>query len=116
MNELIKYTLDFLKVLGDQTRLEIINLLKESPKSSKDLEIALSKKQPSISQQLKILYNSNLITFETIENHNKKKTKYYELKDVNIFNVISNIQSFVAKINNQRFKDLQNLDIIDTLS
>ena len=116
MNELIKYTLDFLKVLGDQTRLEILNLLKEGPKSSKDLETALSKKQPSISQQLKILYNSNLIIFETIENNNNKKTKYYELKDANIFNIISSIQSYVARINNQRIKDLQNFDIIDTLS
>ena len=116
MNELIKYTLDFLKVLGDQTRLEILNHLKEKPKSSKDLEKALSKKQPSISQQLKILLNANLITFETRENHNKKKTKYYELKDTDIFNIISSMQSYVAKINNQRIKDLQNLDIIDTLS
>lgn len=116
MNELIKYTLDFLKALSDQTRLEILNLLKEAPKSSKDLEKALNKKQSSISQQLKILYNSNLITFEIIKNYNKKKTKYYKLKDANIFNIISSIQSYVAKINNQRIKDLQNLDIIDTLS
>jgi len=116
MNELIKYTLDFLKVLGDQTRLEILNLLKEGPKSSKDLQKALDKKQPSISQQLKILYNSNLITFETKENHNKKKTKYYKLKDKNIFNILSSIQSYVAKMNNQRIKDLHNLDIIDALS
>ena len=48
MNELIKYTLDFLKVLGDQTRLQMLNLLKEGPKSSKDLEKAFKKKQPSI--------------------------------------------------------------------
>ena len=116
MNELIKYTLDFLKVLSDHTRLEILNLLKETPKSSKDLEKALNKKQPSISQQLKILSNSNLITFETIENDNKKKTKYYKLNDANVINIISSIQSYVAKINNQRIKDLQNLDIIDTLS
>jgi predicted transcriptional regulator len=116
MNEIIKYTLDFLKVLGDQTRLEILNLLKEGPKSSKDLEKTLRKKQPSISQQLKILDNANLITHKTKENHNKKKINYYELKDTNIFNIISSIQSYVAKINNQRIKDLRNLDIIDTLS
>ena len=116
MSELIKHTLDFLKVLSDQTRLEILNLLKESPKSSKDLEKALNKKQPSISQQLKILNNSKLITFDVIENNNKKKTKYYKLKDRNIFHIISSIQSYVAKINNQRIKDLRNLDIIDTLS
>ena len=116
MNELIKHTLDFLKVLGDQTRLEILNLLKEGPKSSKDLQNTLNKKQPSISQQLKILHNSNLITYDTIKNNNKKKTKYYKLNDRNIFNIISSIQSYVAKINNQRIKDLQNLDIIDTLS
>ena len=116
MNELIKYTLDFLKVLGDQTRLEILNLLKEGSKSSKDIEIALNKKQPSISQQLKILYNANLITYKTKENNNKKKTKYYNLKDKNIFNIISSIHSYVAKNKDYSISDLQNLDIIDTLS
>jgi DNA-binding transcriptional ArsR family regulator len=116
MNELIKYTIDFLKVLSDQTRLEILNLLKDAPKSSKDLEESLNKKQPSISQQLKILLNSNLITFETIENSNKKKIKYYKLKDKNIFKIISSIQSYVSQINNERFKDLRNMDIFDTLS
>lgn len=116
MNELIKYTLDFLKVLGDQTRLQMLNLLREGPKSSKDLEKALKKKQPSISQQLKILHNANLITFDIKENNNKNKTKSYKLNDTNIFNILSSIQSYVAKINNQKFKDLQNLDIIDTLS
>jgi len=116
MNDLIKYTLDFLKVLGDQTRLEILYLLKEAPKSSKDIERALDKKQPSISQQLKILYNANIVTFDMKENKNKKKAKSYKLNDKHIFDIISNIQSYVAKINNLKIRELQNLDIIDTLS
>ena len=116
MNELIKYTLDLLKVLSDKTRLEILHYLNESPRSSKDLQKLLSKKQPSISQQLKILYSADLITFYTKENRKKKKIKYYKLKDDDIVSVLSSIKSYVAKVNNEKMRNLQDLDIIDTLS
>jgi len=115
MNELIKFSLEFLRVLGDQTRLEIIELLKGGPKTSKEIQMELDKSQPTISQHLKTLYGSNLIIFELKENINKKKLQYYSIKDNDLLKLLSMINSFVARINNEKVKDLRDLDIYDTL-
>ena len=115
MNELTKFSIDFLRVLGDQTRLEIIELLKGGPKTSKEIQLELDKSQPTISQHLKTLCGSNLIIFELKENENKKKLQYYSIKDRDLFKLLSMIYSFVAGINNEKVKDLRDLDIYDTL-
>ncbi|MFX1238866.1 MAG: hypothetical protein ACFE8P_14260, partial [Promethearchaeota archaeon] len=76
---------------------------------------ALKKKQPTISQQLKILQDSDLIIYNIKENDNGKKTKYYSYKDKQIYEILSSINYFIAKKNNKRIKDLSNLDVLDTL-
>ena len=111
MSELKKETIEFLKVLADQTRLEILDLLNHEKKTSSEIQLALNKSQSTISQHLKVLANKNLIIFERINN-----IKYYQIKNLEIFKLLVEIKDFVAKINQEKLKDLRDLDVIDTLS
>ncbi len=115
MNELTKFSVEFLKILGDQTRLEILEFLKNGPKSSKEIQRELGKSQPTISQHLKALLTSNLIQIEIKENEDKKKLQYYRIKERDLLKLLSSIYSYVARINNEKVKDLRDLDIYDTL-
>ncbi|MGQ4875004.1 MAG: ArsR/SmtB family transcription factor [Promethearchaeota archaeon] len=110
MLELKRYIIEFLKVLSDLTRLEILNLLKDSKKTSLEIQNSLNKSQSTISQHLKILYNNKLIDFEK-----KKKIKYYYVKNTEIFRILDAIKSFVIKINRENLKDFVDIDIIDIL-
>jgi DNA-binding transcriptional ArsR family regulator len=104
MSELKKDTIEFLKVLADQTRLEILDLLQHEKKPSSEIQSALKKSQSTISQHLKVLFNKNLIIFEKI-NKEGKLIKYYKIKNKEIFKLLANIKSYVDR----------NEDIIDTL-
>jgi len=110
MSEFKKDIIEFLKVLGDQTRLEILDLLNHEKRTSSDIQLALNKSQSTISQHLKILTNMNLIIFERIDN-----TKSYKIKNKEIFKLLVDIKSFVAGINKERLQTMSNEDIIDTL-
>ena len=92
--------IEFLKVLADQTRLEILDLLNNEKRTSLQIQSALEKSQSTISQHLKVLTNSNIIKFER-----KNNVKYYEIKNEEIFNLLIDIKSFV----------IRNDDVIDTL-
>ncbi|MFX0047824.1 MAG: ArsR/SmtB family transcription factor [Candidatus Hermodarchaeota archaeon] len=110
MSELKKDIIEFLKVLADQTRLEILDLLNHKKSTSSEIQSALNKSQSTISQHLKILINKNLINFERINN-----VKYYKIKNEEIFNLLVAIKSFVAGINKEKLHTMTNEDIIDTL-
>jgi len=114
MSEIKKFTVDFLKVVADQTRLDILNLLQNSELSSSEIQDKLKKSQSTISQHLKILDNSNLIVIEP-RKEGKKLIKYYIIKDHRIFKLLSEINSFVVKINKEKLVDLRDLDVVDTL-
>lgn len=105
-----RYTVDFLKVLADPTRLDILNLLQKSEKSSIEIQTVLNKSQSTVSQHLKVLGNENIITSEKKENVN-----YYRIKNQNIFKLLSNINSFVYEINREKLKDLGDLAVFNTL-
>ncbi len=111
MSELKKEIIEFLKVLTDQTRLEILDLLYQEKKTSSEIQLALNKSQSTISQHLKALTSKNLIIFERINN-----LKYYKIKNLEIFKLLVDIKDFVTKINQEKLKDLRDLDVIDTLS
>ncbi len=111
MSELRKYTIEFLKVLADSTRLEILDQLKKSEKNSKEIQDALDRSQSTISKHLNLLIDNNLIDFEKKDN-----IKYYKIKNSDIFTLLSRINSTVANINTEKLKDLIDIDIIDTLS
>lgn len=111
MSELRKYTIEFLKVLADPTRLEILDQLKNSKKNSKEIQDALSRSQSTISKHLNLLIDNNLIDFEKKDN-----IKHYRIKNNDIFTLLSNINSIVATVNKEKFKDLRDVDVYDTLS
>jgi len=111
MSEPKKDITEFLKVLADQTRLEILDLLFREKKTSSEIQSALKKSQSTISQHLKVLTSTNLIIFERINN-----IKHYKIKNLEIYKLLAGIKDFVVKINQEKLKDLRDLDVIDTLS
>lgn len=110
MSEFKKDIVEFLKVLADQTRLDILDLLYNEKKTSSEIQLILNKSQSTISQHLKVLTNMSFIIFERINN-----TKYYEIKNREIFKLLIDIKSFVDAINKERLQTMSNDDIIDTL-
>ena len=110
MSELTEKIADFLKVLGDQTRLEVLELLKTGEKTSREIEDTLEKSQSTISQHLKILIETELIDFEKKGNKN-----YYKIKYDYIFKILTFVQSFVISLHKEKLKKAADLDIYDTL-
>jgi len=110
MSELKKDIIEFLKVLADQSRLDILDLLYHEKKTSSEIQSALNKSQSTISQHLKVLTSKNLIIFDRINN-----IKYYTIKNMEIYKLLADIKSFVARINKERLQNMSNEDILDTL-
>ena len=104
MSELKKETIEFLKLLADQSRLDILDLLYHGKKTSSEIQSALKKSQSTISQHLKVLTGKNLIIFDRIDN-----IKHYKIRNMEVFKLLADIRSFVAGIN------MSNEDILDTL-
>ena len=112
MSELRKFTVDFLRVLADPTRLDILYLLENGEKSSSEIQKEFKKSQSTVSKHLSILADNNLIDFEK-----KNNIKYYNLnRNTDIFNLIGHINSVVTNINKEKLKDIRDVDIHNTLS
>ena len=111
MSELTEKIADFLRVLGDRTRLEILDLLKNGERTSEEIQNALDKRQSTISQQLKKLFDEDLITFEK-----KGNIKFYKIKNQYILKILTDIQSFVTILQKKKAMRFADLDIYDTLS
>ena len=111
MSELTGKIASFLKVLSDQTRLDILELLKNGEKNSREIQETLKKSQSTISQHLKKLSDEDLITYEEKEN-----LKYYNIKYQYIFKILTFIQSFVITLQKEKVRKLSDLNIQDTLS
>ncbi len=111
MSELTKSTVDFLKAIGDQTRLELLELLIDGEKTSSMIQEKLSRSQSTISQQLKTLNDANIITFKK-----KEGIKYYCIKNRKFLDLLKGIQSYVIEINRQKLKMFKDFDIYDVLS
>jgi len=110
MSEVKKDFIEFLRVLADQTRLEIIDLLRNEKKNSSEIQTVLNKSQSTISQHLKVLTNKNLILFERINN-----IKYYKIKNSEIFKLLVDIKSFAARINKEKLQTMSDEGVVDTL-
>ena len=111
MSELRKFTIEFLKVLADPVRIEILYLLEKNKLSSSELQEELGRSQSTISKHLNMLAENNLIAFEKRDNVN-----YYKIKNNEVIKLINNITAIVLNINKKRLKDLQDADIHDVLS
>ncbi|MHA1385504.1 MAG: ArsR/SmtB family transcription factor [Candidatus Helarchaeota archaeon] len=111
MDERNKNIVAFLKVLADVTRLEILNFLKNQEKSASDIQSEIKKSQSTISQQLKILINSDLLSVRR-----EGEKKFYKIKNAQIFDILSIILSFISNQNREKIDNITNLNILDTLS
>ena len=110
MESLYDNLIKFLKILGDNTRLEIIDLLKQGEITSKNIQDSLNKSQSTISQHLKSLHDAGIIKFRRDGNQ-----KFYSINDSNIFKIITNIKSFVSKLQAEKLDKNSQNDIYDTL-
>ena len=111
MSELRKYTVEFLKVLGDPTRLDIVDLLQNSEKSALEIKIALDRSQSTISKHLNMLVENGLIGFEK-----KNSTKYYKIESSEIIDLINTINAIALDVSKKKLKDIQDADIRDILA
>ncbi|MBY8988359.1 MAG: winged helix-turn-helix transcriptional regulator [Candidatus Lokiarchaeota archaeon] len=111
LKKLRELTADFLKVLGDSTRLEMIDLLQNGEKTALEIKNALKKSQSTISKHLNLLAENDLIGFEK-----KGNVKYYRIKNSEIIELINNINAIVLNYNKEKLKEMQEAAIRDTLS
>jgi len=111
MSELRKFTSDFLKILADQTRLEILDLLKIEEKNSSEIQNELDRSQSTISKHLNMLLDNGIINFQKKEN-----IKYYKIRNPGILELIAHIHSIVSDIYKEKFRDIRDIDVLDTLS
>lgn len=77
------YLAEFFKVLGDPTRLNILNTLFEQEKSVGVIAKELNMSDSAISHQLKILKTHRLI-----KNQKRGKEVYYSLDDKHVFDIL----------------------------
>ena len=119
MSEIRELSVEFFKVLADQTRLEILYSLKEKELTQLELVKKLAKKglnngkefaQSTISQHLTKLKNSNLIDSEL-----KNNVNHYKIKELEIFEMLNQFQVFILKTNKERSSRLDEVDRLDTL-
>ena len=113
--ELRSHTVDFLRVLADTTRMEILDLLREGEKTSSEIQEQLDKSQSTVSKHLNILDDNNLITYERRQEEGGKSQNYYQIKYSKLFKLLKMIQAFVVDLNKEKIKELRDLDVRDTL-
>jgi ArsR family transcriptional regulator len=101
---------NLLKVLADNTRLRIIELLKSKKMYAKGIQKALDKSQSTISQQLGILLEADLIEYEK-----DGKKNLYSIKSPQILKILASIQRFIIDQKKEKLKSLRSFDIYDTL-
>ena len=107
-----KSIVEFLRVLADTTRLEILDFLKDNEIPASKIKKRLDRSQSTTSKHLNMLVDNNLISFEKKDN-----IKYYKLKkNIDINNLISQINTIITTINKEKLKEIRDVDIIDTLS
>ncbi|MHA2006951.1 MAG: ArsR/SmtB family transcription factor [Promethearchaeota archaeon] len=111
MSELRRLTVEFLKVLADPVRLEILYLLEKSKSNSAELQEELGRSQSTISKHLNMLAENNIIDFQKIDNVN-----YYAIKNSEVTELIKSIATIALNISRTRLKDIQDADIQDVLS
>jgi DNA-binding transcriptional ArsR family regulator len=110
MSEIRQLSVEFFKVLADQTRLEILYSLKERNLTQAEIQEKLAKTQSTISQHLNKLKDVNLIESELQDNVN-----HYKVKNPEIFEMLNQFQVFILKINRERLSVLNDYDRLDTL-
>jgi DNA-binding transcriptional ArsR family regulator len=99
VEDLKKMTIDFLKVLSDPIRLDILEFIKNNPSTSRKIQVALNISQSFASHQLKKLYDADLIEYDK-----KGKIKIYRPKNMGIYKLIALIQSYVFNLEKEKLR------------
>lgn len=111
MSELRKLTIEFLKVLADPIRLDILYLLEKNKFSSSEIQEELKRSQSTISKHLNMLVENDLIDFEKKDN-----IKYYKIENNEVFDLINTTNTIVLNNSKKKLRDIQDADINDILS
>ena len=77
--DILKRISEFFKVLGDPTRIKIINILFQSEMCVCDITAVMNMNQPAISAQLRVLKTANLVKYRK-----DGKSVYYSLSDEHV--------------------------------
>jgi len=101
---------NFLKVLGDETRLKIIDFINRGKRTSIEIQEALKKSQSTISQHMKVLVEEDILTFDR-----DSAKKLYRIKNPEILNIISIINAYLEQRNHQKVEEISDSAISDTL-
>ena len=115
MNNFNIELIELFKTLADQTRIEILEFLYEFGENNvTTIQEALKKGQSTISQQLKILINADLLDVRK-----EGRQKLYKIKDPHILKIIEHSRDFLTNKQKEEFEqkliNLSNKDISDTL-
>ena len=110
MDDLIEEVVNLLKALADNTRLSILKLLNEKKLYADAIQKQLDKSQSTISQQLGILLDADIIIYEK-----EGKKNLYSIKNHQIMKILASIQRNILTQRKEKLKDLSEFDIYDTL-
>ena len=92
--------LEILKALTDETRLELLSLLRHGEElCGCDFERIFNKSQSTISRHLKKLQESNLI-----ESRKDGVKVMYKIKDPHVFKLLANLDNLIKRI--QKFEKI----------
>ncbi len=78
-----RFKAEFFKALGHPARLVILGQLRGGERSVQELQVALDMDQSSVSQQLAVLRNKNIV-----ESRKEGTTVYYRVRDPMIFQLL----------------------------
>ena len=93
-------TVQMLKALGDETRIRIVNILRDGPLCVCEIESILEITQSNASRHLSKLMNANIVTY-----YKEAKYVYYKLDEetsgLNCENV-SKVKEVISKISERK--------------
>ena len=85
-----EFKVEFLRGLADNTRLKIIQSLKDREKSVSELVKEVGGSQSNISTHLKLLKTTGIV-----KSHNEGKYVYYSLQDETIYDFLSKLEEML---------------------
>ena len=109
-DELLDMQERLLKLLGDKTRLQILDLIADSKRPSSSIQDSLLKCQSTICDHLAALVDNDILTFDQ-----SGPQKVYAIKSDRINDVIAAIITFITETNKDKIDSIADHDIKDTL-
>ena len=110
MESLNSLMVKFLKVLSDPVRLEIIEYLRDNPRSASEIQKNLNLSQSYTSHQLKKLVDGDILVYERIG-----KTKTFQIKDKGIYKLLSIIKTYILHFEKNKMQKIQSLEDSESL-